>query len=171
MKKLPSWNTVNEHFYGLREAPFATGQARYTTEQEDVKVLEKTIKTGDRPVFPSLPITESGCAGGVVGLARGRFVFTTEGHTRTVARQLRGQCGQLHLPAGRERQVPGPVGPGQRQRNRRQAARDRRRARMQQTIEALGRGLVVHRGSVRARRERALDPGQAEPTAAPSAQP
>ncbi|MGC4120980.1 MAG: MG2 domain-containing protein [Myxococcales bacterium] len=49
------WHSV------LREAPFATGQAKYVTEQEDTKLLEKTIKTeADKAVMPSLPITESG---------------------------------------------------------------------------------------------------------------
>lgn len=48
------WHSV------LRESPFATGQAKYQTEQEDVKLLEKTIKTDDKPVVPALPISESG---------------------------------------------------------------------------------------------------------------
>lgn len=49
------WHSV------LREAPFATGTAKYVTEQEDTKVLEKTVKTeADKAVLPSLPITESG---------------------------------------------------------------------------------------------------------------
>jgi hypothetical protein len=44
----------------LRESPFATGQAKYQTEQEDVKLLEQSIKTEEKPVAPALPITESG---------------------------------------------------------------------------------------------------------------
>jgi uncharacterized protein YfaS (alpha-2-macroglobulin family) len=44
----------------LRESPFATGQAKYQTEQEDVKLLEKAITTDDKPVIPALPIAESG---------------------------------------------------------------------------------------------------------------
>lgn len=48
------WHSV------LRETHFATGQAKYVTEQEDVKLLEKEIKTGTDPVSPKLPIKESG---------------------------------------------------------------------------------------------------------------
>ncbi|MGC4000339.1 MAG: alpha-2-macroglobulin family protein [Anaeromyxobacter sp.] len=44
----------------LRETPFATGQARYLTEQEDVKVAEKRIKTEAGPVTAAFPISEAG---------------------------------------------------------------------------------------------------------------
>ena len=44
----------------LRETPFATGQAKYQTEQEDVKVAERTVKTGAEPVTAAVPITEAG---------------------------------------------------------------------------------------------------------------
>jgi uncharacterized protein YfaS (alpha-2-macroglobulin family) len=44
----------------LRETPFATGQAKYVTEQEDVKVAEQTVKTAAEPVAASIPIREAG---------------------------------------------------------------------------------------------------------------
>ncbi len=44
----------------LRETSFATGQARYQTEQEDLQVAEKIIPSGTAAVSQSFPITESG---------------------------------------------------------------------------------------------------------------
>ncbi|MHB8872287.1 MAG: alpha-2-macroglobulin [Myxococcaceae bacterium] len=44
----------------LRETHFATGEAKYVTEQEDVKLLEKTVLTGESPVIPVLPVKEAG---------------------------------------------------------------------------------------------------------------
>lgn len=44
----------------LRETSFATGQAKYQTEQEDLKVAEKTVKTGDGPLTQTFPIVDSG---------------------------------------------------------------------------------------------------------------
>ncbi|HYD40248.1 MAG TPA: MG2 domain-containing protein, partial [Anaeromyxobacter sp.] len=44
----------------LRETPFATGQAKYVTEQEDVKVAERTVKTAAEPVAAAFPISEAG---------------------------------------------------------------------------------------------------------------
>ncbi|WNG45477.1 hypothetical protein F0U60_16245 [Archangium minus] len=44
----------------LRETHFATGEARYVTEQEDVKLAEKTITTEEKPVTPALELKESG---------------------------------------------------------------------------------------------------------------
>jgi uncharacterized protein YfaS (alpha-2-macroglobulin family) len=44
----------------LRETPFATGQAKYVTEQEDVKLAEKTVRTAAEPVAAAFPITEAG---------------------------------------------------------------------------------------------------------------
>ncbi len=44
----------------LRETSFATGQAKYQTEQEDLQVAEKTLKTLDAPLSQVFPITDSG---------------------------------------------------------------------------------------------------------------
>jgi uncharacterized protein YfaS (alpha-2-macroglobulin family) len=44
----------------LRETSFATGQARYQTEQEDVQVAEKLLTSGEAAVSHAFPITESG---------------------------------------------------------------------------------------------------------------
>ena len=44
----------------LRETSFATGQAKYQTEQEDLQVAEKTLKTLDAPISQVFPITDSG---------------------------------------------------------------------------------------------------------------
>jgi hypothetical protein len=45
----------------LRETHFATGEARYVTEQEDVKLAEKTITTTeDKPVSPAFELKEAG---------------------------------------------------------------------------------------------------------------
>jgi alpha-2-macroglobulin len=44
----------------LRETSFATGQAKYQTEQEDLQVAEKTLKTLDAPLSQTFPITDSG---------------------------------------------------------------------------------------------------------------
>ncbi|MBI3181215.1 MAG: hypothetical protein HYZ28_03630 [Myxococcales bacterium] len=44
----------------LRETHFATGKAQYVTEQQDVRLLEKTVVTEDKPVVPSLPVQEAG---------------------------------------------------------------------------------------------------------------
>lgn len=44
----------------LRETPFATGQAKYVTEQEDLQVADVNLVTGEQPVTKELPITESG---------------------------------------------------------------------------------------------------------------
>jgi alpha-2-macroglobulin len=44
----------------LRETAFATGQAKYVTEQEDRKLAEKMVKTGDDAVPVSFPIAEAG---------------------------------------------------------------------------------------------------------------
>ncbi len=44
----------------LRETSFATGQARYQTEQEDVPVAEKVLTSGATAVGHAFPITESG---------------------------------------------------------------------------------------------------------------
>lgn len=44
----------------LRETNFATGEAKYVTEQEDRKLLEKKIKTKNHPVVPNFAIKRSG---------------------------------------------------------------------------------------------------------------
>ncbi|MCA3011799.1 MAG: hypothetical protein INH41_05290, partial [Myxococcaceae bacterium] len=44
----------------LRETSFATGQAKYQTEQEDLPVAEKTLKTLKAPLTQAFPITDSG---------------------------------------------------------------------------------------------------------------
>ncbi len=44
----------------LRETSFATGQAKYVTEQEDVQVAEKMLTSLDAPIAQTFPITESG---------------------------------------------------------------------------------------------------------------
>lgn len=45
----------------LRETHFATGDAKYVTEQEDQKLLEKGITTqGDKAVIPSFDLKDSG---------------------------------------------------------------------------------------------------------------
>ncbi len=44
----------------LRETSFATGQAKYQTEQEDLQVAEKTLKTLETPLSQVFPLTESG---------------------------------------------------------------------------------------------------------------
>jgi uncharacterized protein YfaS (alpha-2-macroglobulin family) len=44
----------------LRETSFATGQAKYQTEQEDLQVAEKTVKSLAAPLSQVFPITDSG---------------------------------------------------------------------------------------------------------------
>ncbi len=44
----------------LRETHFATGEAKYVTEQEDVKLAEKTITTEEKPVTPAFELKEAG---------------------------------------------------------------------------------------------------------------
>ncbi|MBI5494335.1 MAG: hypothetical protein HY904_04860 [Deltaproteobacteria bacterium] len=44
----------------LRETNFATGEAKYVTEQEDQKITEKTVTTDAQPVVPVFPVTEAG---------------------------------------------------------------------------------------------------------------
>ncbi len=44
----------------LRETHFATGDAKYVTEQEDVKLSEQVVKTDVRPVLPSFALKEAG---------------------------------------------------------------------------------------------------------------
>ncbi|WP_224249316.1 alpha-2-macroglobulin [Hyalangium gracile] len=44
----------------LRETHFATGDARYVTEQEDVKLSEQVVKTDVQPVLPSFALKEAG---------------------------------------------------------------------------------------------------------------
>ena len=44
----------------LRETNFATGQAQYVTEQEDIKVAEQTLRTGTSAVTATLPLKEAG---------------------------------------------------------------------------------------------------------------
>ncbi|MFO0593992.1 MAG: alpha-2-macroglobulin family protein [Myxococcaceae bacterium] len=44
----------------LRETSFATGQAKYQTEQEDIQVAEKILTSGTEAVSNAFPITESG---------------------------------------------------------------------------------------------------------------
>lgn len=44
----------------LRETPFATGEARYVTTQEDVKQAEQVLTTQKQAVSPSLELKESG---------------------------------------------------------------------------------------------------------------
>ena len=44
----------------LRETSFATGQAKYQTEQEDVQVAEKTLTSGEAAISHAFDITESG---------------------------------------------------------------------------------------------------------------
>jgi len=44
----------------LRETHFATGQARYTTEQEDIKQAEKLITTEEQSVTPAFELKEAG---------------------------------------------------------------------------------------------------------------
>jgi uncharacterized protein YfaS (alpha-2-macroglobulin family) len=44
----------------LRETHFATGDAKYVTEQEDVKLLEQVVTTDVQPVAPSFTLKEAG---------------------------------------------------------------------------------------------------------------
>jgi hypothetical protein len=44
----------------LRETAFATGEARYVTEQEDVKLAEKTVTTEEKPVTPAFELKDAG---------------------------------------------------------------------------------------------------------------
>jgi uncharacterized protein YfaS (alpha-2-macroglobulin family) len=44
----------------LRETSFATGQAKYQTDQEDVQVAEKVVSSLTEPLAQAFPITESG---------------------------------------------------------------------------------------------------------------
>jgi alpha-2-macroglobulin len=44
----------------LRETHFATGDARYVTEQEDVKLSEQVVKTDVKPVSPTFGLKEAG---------------------------------------------------------------------------------------------------------------
>lgn len=44
----------------LRETSFATGQAKYVTEQEDVQLAEKTIVSTDKPIEVPFPIKDAG---------------------------------------------------------------------------------------------------------------
>ncbi len=44
----------------LRETHFATGEAKYLTEQEDVKLAERTVTMEDTPVSPAFELKESG---------------------------------------------------------------------------------------------------------------
>ncbi len=44
----------------LRETSFATGQAKYVTEQEDVKLFEQTVKSDGKPLPLSFATTEAG---------------------------------------------------------------------------------------------------------------
>ncbi len=44
----------------LRETNFASGQPKYVTEQEDVKLEERTIQSGAEPVKPAFPLEEAG---------------------------------------------------------------------------------------------------------------
>ncbi len=44
----------------LRETHFATGDARYVTEQEDVKLSEQAVSTDVKPVSPAFSLKESG---------------------------------------------------------------------------------------------------------------
>ncbi len=77
----------------------------------------------------------------VVGTAGGTFAAVTGRPPQRVGTELRGQCRQLHLPPRRQRQVPGPIGPGQRQRHRRQPPSQGCGAGVQQAVQALGRRL------------------------------
>ncbi|HEY6003464.1 MAG TPA: MG2 domain-containing protein, partial [Anaeromyxobacter sp.] len=44
----------------LRESAFAAGEARYVTEQEDVKIAERTIRSGEAPAPVPFEIHEAG---------------------------------------------------------------------------------------------------------------
>lgn len=44
----------------LRETSFATGQAKYVTEQQDIQVAEKTIRSGDKPLAVPFDLKEAG---------------------------------------------------------------------------------------------------------------
>lgn len=44
----------------LRETSFATGQAKYQTEQEDLQVAEKVLTSGDASISHAFNLTESG---------------------------------------------------------------------------------------------------------------
>ena len=44
----------------LRETHFATGDARYVTEQEDVKLSEQVVTTDTQPVSPTFGLKEAG---------------------------------------------------------------------------------------------------------------
>ncbi len=44
----------------LRETSFATGKAKYVTDQEDVQVAEKVLTSGDAPLSQTFPIPEAG---------------------------------------------------------------------------------------------------------------
>ena len=59
---LTSWIPAGgeEQLYLSPKSSFATGQAKYQTEQEDLQVAEKTLKTLDAPISQVFPITDSG---------------------------------------------------------------------------------------------------------------
>ena len=44
----------------LRESQFATGEAKYVTEQEDQRLEERLLKTEDKPLTPLFALKESG---------------------------------------------------------------------------------------------------------------
>lgn len=48
------WNS------NLRETSFATGHAKYITEQKDVQLAEKTIRSGDKPLAVPFELKEAG---------------------------------------------------------------------------------------------------------------
>ncbi len=44
----------------LRETNFSSGEAKYVTEQEDIKIHDVTVKTDAQPISPTFPVTEAG---------------------------------------------------------------------------------------------------------------
>ena len=99
----------------LRETSFATGQAKYVTEQEDVQVAEKTLTSAaTRPLAQTFPITESGVyvvelfardkLGRVQTLSADLYVGGPDaaGLAEVARRRVRAQARQEELHAGRD---------------------------------------------------------------------
>ncbi len=98
----------------LRETSFATGQAKYQTEQEDVQVGEKIVTSGASAVAQAFPITESGVY--VVEL----FARDKLGRVQTLSADLyvggstpqswqKSRDGVFELKPDKNRYVPGEV--------------------------------------------------------------
>jgi hypothetical protein len=139
----------------LRLLRVVRGHARHVCglAPERLLVAETVAQRVERPLRPR----RMAKARVVVGVACGLVLaLGAECHAQAVVAELRGQRRQLHLPARRQRQMPGPIGPGQRQRHGRQATRQRRGGGVEQAIEALRGRFVVHERILGSRIVRAL---------------